>query len=564
VDPVAKLADVPERPRLAPGVSLSGQVKDGGFDQRQYLAQRDGQFVQLTPLLYGALELADGRRGVEDIARELSARSGKRLGADDVRTLFAKVIPLGLVPTADGKVTAARPAAERSPLAVNMRVAIVPDGVANAIGSAFSLFFFPPVVVATVAAVIAAHVWLYLVHGVGQGIRDVVYTPALLIPVIGAYALSAGLHEIGHAAALRYGGGTVRKMGIGLYLVYPVVYTDVTDSYRLGKGARLRTDLGGFYFNGLFFLAMIGAYALTGAEAFLLIAALVDLEVIFQLMPLGRLDGYWILTDLTGVPDLFTYMAAFFRGLLPGQRPAVKLTPGSRAVFFVYTAVMIPLALLLIFLLVKGAPRIAASALESAGIQLEAARRGMTAGDAVAVAAAGLQVALLALQVAGLAMVLWKLVGAWTRLIGRINAGSPPRRAIGLATNAAAAALVIALWLPQIPLLGVPGPLRASARFEPLRPETRWTLPDAIGPLGPLARPLGWEAASSPPVASPTPAASAAPSATPTAAPTATATATAAASPAATGTLSPVMTAAPRTTAPAATTAPPSPTASPP
>ena len=34
-------------------------------------------------------------------------------------------------------------------------------------------------------------------------------------------------------------------MGAGLYLVWPAFYTDVTDSYRLGRAGRLRTDLGG-------------------------------------------------------------------------------------------------------------------------------------------------------------------------------------------------------------------------------------------------------------------------------------------------------------------------------
>ena len=40
-------------------------------------------------------------------------------------------------------------------------------------------------------------------------------------------------------------------MGAGLYLVWPAFYTDVTDSYRLGRGGRLRTDLGGLYFNAI-------------------------------------------------------------------------------------------------------------------------------------------------------------------------------------------------------------------------------------------------------------------------------------------------------------------------
>src|SRR5256885_5259790 len=55
------------------------------------------------------------------------------------------------------------------------------------------------------------------------------YSPGLILLLIAAFVLSAAFHELGHGAGLRYGGGTVRAMGVGLYLVYPVFYTDITD-----------------------------------------------------------------------------------------------------------------------------------------------------------------------------------------------------------------------------------------------------------------------------------------------------------------------------------------------
>ena len=47
-------------------------------------------------------------------------------------------------------------------------------------------------------------------------------------------------------------------MGAGMYLVWPAFYTDVTDTYRLGRGGRVRTDLGGLYFNAIVAVAMFG------------------------------------------------------------------------------------------------------------------------------------------------------------------------------------------------------------------------------------------------------------------------------------------------------------------
>ena len=54
-------------------------------------------------------------------------------------------------------------------------------------------------------------------------------------------------------------------MGTGLYLVWPAFYTDVTDSYRLGRGGRLRIDLGGLYFNAIVAVAMFGVWAVDPA-----------------------------------------------------------------------------------------------------------------------------------------------------------------------------------------------------------------------------------------------------------------------------------------------------------
>ena len=39
-----------------------------------------------------------------------------------------------------------------------------------------------------------------------------------------------------------------------------------------------------------------------------------------QLAPMLRFDGYHVLADLTGVPDLYPRIGPTLRGLLPGHR----------------------------------------------------------------------------------------------------------------------------------------------------------------------------------------------------------------------------------------------------
>src|SRR5204862_2576143 len=202
----------------------------------------------------------------------------------------------------------------------------------------------------------------YLLPRGGAGPRAVLVTPAALLIVLGALVLATAFNELGHAAALRYGGGQARAIGVGLYLAWPAFYTDVTDNYRLGRWARLRTDLGGFYFNLLFSLGLMGVYHVTGQEFLLVVALLTDIEIIHQCLPFVRLDGYWALADLTGIPDFFSQIGPFLRTVLPlAWWKGPKLPPLKgwvKAVFALYILVTVPLLAFLLFLLIKAAPRI--------------------------------------------------------------------------------------------------------------------------------------------------------------------------------------------------------------
>ena len=57
----------------------------------------------------------------------------------------------------------------------------------------------------------------------------------------------------------------------------------------------------------------------------------INLDMARQLIPFVRLDGYWLLSDLTGIPDLFTQMGSFIRNAatrsLPEAREAANLKP---------------------------------------------------------------------------------------------------------------------------------------------------------------------------------------------------------------------------------------------
>jgi putative peptide zinc metalloprotease protein len=304
-----------QAPRLAEGVELLGEYKDSGYSQPPSLVRRpDGQIIQMSPLLYRVMCRIDGNRDPVAIAKLVSEDLGRTLSAEQVRHLVAaKLLPLGVV--ADEAAPPTPPTANPL-LALRARGTLLPERAANAAGALLRPLFHGPVVVAVVGCVLAVDYWLFVVHGLGGGIQQVLRDPVDLLVVLGLTVVSAAFHECGHATGCRYGGARPGVVGVGIYLIWPSFFTNVTDSYRLSRAGRLRTDLGGLYFNLIFMLALAGLYAATSAEVLLLVIAVTHLEMLEQLLPFVRFDGYFILSDLAGVPDLFARVVPLLRSVV--------------------------------------------------------------------------------------------------------------------------------------------------------------------------------------------------------------------------------------------------------
>ena len=191
--------------------------------------------------------------------------------------------------------------------------------------------------------------WLFFVHGLGAGIEQVLRDPVDLLVVLGLTLVSAVFHECGHAAGCRYGGARPGVIGVGIYLVWPSFFTNVTDSYRLSRVGRLRTDLGGLYFNLVFMLALAGIYVGTSAQILLLVIAVTHLEMLDQLLPIVRFDGYFILSDLIGVPDLFARVVPIVKSALPAGRRDPRVAGLRRSARIVVTAWVLCVIPLLLF-----------------------------------------------------------------------------------------------------------------------------------------------------------------------------------------------------------------------
>ena len=439
-------------PRLADGVELLGEYQGSGYSQPPSLVRRaDGQVIQMSPLLYRVACRIDGFRDSAAIAGLVSEDLGRSLTADQVRYLItAKLLPLGVV-AAEGAPAAAPKA--NPLLALRARGTLLSERAANAAGALLTPLFRGPVVMAVVVAVVAVDWWLFAVHGLGGGLRQVLRDPVELLIVLGLSLVSAVFHECGHAAGCRYGGARPGKIGVGIYLVWPAFFTNVTDSYRLSRAGRLRTDLGGLYFNVVFMLALAGIYAATSSEVLLLAIAFTHLEMLEQLMPFVRFDGYFILSDLVGVPDLFARIAPVLRSAVSrGRRRDPRVTGLRRSARIAVTAwvlCVIPLLTFGIGYLVLYLPAVNRALWNSASLQahlmtaaVHGHRYAMAAVDAIGIA-------LMTLSLAGSLYVVTGLARRLTALARRWSAGRPARRLLAGAAGLAVLAMLAAFWILQ-------------------------------------------------------------------------------------------------------------------
>ena len=116
--------------------------------------------------------------------------------------------------------------------------------------------------------------------------------------------ISSLLHELGHSSACAYYDASPGEIGIGLYLRYFVFYSDVTDVWRLPRTQRAMVDFGGIYFQLIFIPILFVFYFITSSSVFLYSILLNYGSALFNLNPIFRFDGYWLFSDIAGVPNL--------------------------------------------------------------------------------------------------------------------------------------------------------------------------------------------------------------------------------------------------------------------
>ena len=124
------------------------------------------------------------------------------------------------------------------------------------------------------------------------------FSIVMLLSLVGAF-----IHETGMPRRLSPT-DTQTEIGFGIYIYYPVLYTDVSEAWKLSRQRRALIDVGGVYFQSVFQFLLLSLFFVTGSPILIYFFLFNDLIMFRTMNPFLRMDGYWLVADLFGIYNL--------------------------------------------------------------------------------------------------------------------------------------------------------------------------------------------------------------------------------------------------------------------
>ena len=154
-------------------------------------------------------------------------------------------------------------------------------------------------------------------------------------------------HEFAHGLTCKYYGGSVREIGFMLIFFQPAFYCNVSDAWLFPQKAhRLWVTFAGAYFELFLWAVATFVWRATDPNTVINYLALVvvatsAVKTMFNLNPLIKLDGYYLLSDYLEIPNLrqraFGFLGNGLRKIWgAATQKAQTATPRERRIYFIY------------------------------------------------------------------------------------------------------------------------------------------------------------------------------------------------------------------------------------
>jgi putative peptide zinc metalloprotease protein len=290
------------------------------------------------------LKMFDGRRDVAEVFAAYDKLNPGKYSLQNVEKLVESfLLPKSLL--IDLNTPNFVPVSSKRASYIFAKVRLIPQPIVYPVARLFGWAFDKRVFISWLAIFVLAHIFFYLwlfpsYRGHISGFDNSTISIVMLLSLLGAF-----VHETGHASALISYGGKQTEIGFGIYVYYPVLYTDVSEAWKLSRHQRAMIDMAGVYFQSVFQVLLLVLYFSHGSPIPIYFFVFTDLIMFRTMNPFLRMDGYWLVADLFGIFNLRQqstklikhYLLKLFGVNHDDRTPLHALKPGARIALAVYS-----------------------------------------------------------------------------------------------------------------------------------------------------------------------------------------------------------------------------------
>jgi putative peptide zinc metalloprotease protein len=307
-----------------------------------------GRFVRFKAPEHFIAQQFDGATPVEEVRRRVEIHFDAPLSLATLEKFTARLQTLGLLE--DGQVREHRQHHQHQPrvrgniFALRLKV-FDPDKFLTALAPQLSFFFTRTFAVLSVLTLLTAlGVTVTNWEEIHRSLRQLYRVETIPLAWFTLLCIVIG-HEFSHGLACKRYGGKVHEIGFLLIYLQPAMYCNVSDAWLFPeKSKRLLVTLAGAWFELTVWALATLFWRVTEPGSLpnylaLIVATTLGIKSLFNLNPLIKLDGYYLLSDYLEIPNLrqraFSYIGNRLRYF---WRPVDRTTstPRERRIYWLY------------------------------------------------------------------------------------------------------------------------------------------------------------------------------------------------------------------------------------
>lgn len=306
------------------------------------------RFFRLRAAEYAVARRLDGVTPLEAVARDLQAELDLAVDTETVAQFVEQIRRTGLLETDRPPLIDRRSLRQRvagNLLYIRLK-AFDPDRLFDRLLPAVHFFFTPQFLAfSAVTILVAAGITFASWNEIAQDVRRLYRFDALLLAWITLLSVTT-LHEFAHGLTCKYFGGHVHEIGFLLLYFQPAFYCNISDAWLFPeKSRRLWVTFAGGYFETVVWALATLLWRLTDTDTWLNFLALIvmatsAIKLFFNLNPLIKLDGYYLLSDYLEIPNLrqkaISYVKASITKLWSSTVNVAQVSHRERRIFLIY------------------------------------------------------------------------------------------------------------------------------------------------------------------------------------------------------------------------------------